>query len=51
MEKEYNVTLTLKITTSGGEDMAKRIFSNLVKSDSEHPLRNLTVTSVEHGKR
>ena len=45
--QEYEVSLTLKVHTSEGEDMAKRIFSNMVKGDPNQPLRFLKVRALK----
>lgn len=42
----YQVSVSYVITTSGGKDMAKKIFSNIVKSDPNHPLVNVKTRYV-----
>jgi len=45
-EKEvegFYVSVSYLVFTSGGKEMAKRIFSNMVKADPHHPIRNLKV--------
>lgn len=49
--KTYEVSLTLNVTTSGGEISARRIFSNIVKSDPNHPFLNLKVNAPRPTKR
>ena len=41
--EEFYVSISYHIITSGGKEMAKRIFSNMIKSDPNHPIRNLKV--------
>lgn len=39
----FYVSVSYLIITSGGKEMAKRIFSNMVKEDPNHPIKNLKV--------
>ena len=39
----FYVSLSYLIFTSGGKEMAKRIFSNMIKADLQHPIKNLKV--------
>ncbi len=36
----------MPITTSGGPEMAKKIFSNILKSDNHHPMRHIQTTNI-----
>lgn len=45
--KSYKVTLSLQIRTKGTEEMAKKIFSNIVSLDRHYPLLNLDVEKLE----
>ena len=41
--EEFYVSISYHIITSGGKEMAKRIFSNMIKADPQHPIKNLKV--------
>lgn len=45
---QYIISISLRVNTSGGKLMAKRIFSNMIKSDPYHPIQGLKVRELSN---
>ena len=48
--EQYYVSVSLLITTSKGKEMAKRIFSNLIKNDPNHPILKIKVKNADSSR-